>query len=319
MTQLATRCTHCGTSFRVSEEQLSISDGYVRCGRCDAVFNARDALFDLEGGNPSQPMPLAPATAPMPLAAAPEPAPVPVPAPEPQWEPEAAPPDELEPQRAEPRWEPEPLEEQDTVPEAMAAVEPPAPEDPNEQLRGLLGVNEAAPASPPVWSSLAAKPRAPKARGGGWMLAAGGLLAALLALGLPLQWAWIEREAFRARSPQLDQWLRQTLPGLRSDGLRQLDTLSVAASSLLATPQGGAYQLDLTLHNRGSQPLAMPWIDLRLSDSQGQLLLRKSVAPAELGQTSALRAGEQRRVQAVFRLRDGRAAVSGYEVGLFHP
>ena len=45
--RLATRCNACGTSFRVSEEQLAISEGYVRCGRCDAVFNARANLFEI--------------------------------------------------------------------------------------------------------------------------------------------------------------------------------------------------------------------------------------------------------------------------------
>ncbi|MGZ8259476.1 MAG: zinc-ribbon and DUF3426 domain-containing protein [Caldimonas sp.] len=44
---LATRCTSCGTSFRVVQDQLKVSEGWVRCGRCDAVFNALEGLFDL--------------------------------------------------------------------------------------------------------------------------------------------------------------------------------------------------------------------------------------------------------------------------------
>ena len=44
---LATRCTACGTAFRVVQDQLKISEGWVRCGQCDAVFNALEGLFDL--------------------------------------------------------------------------------------------------------------------------------------------------------------------------------------------------------------------------------------------------------------------------------
>ena len=44
---LATRCTSCGTVFRVVQDQLKVSEGWVRCGRCNEVFNALEGLFDL--------------------------------------------------------------------------------------------------------------------------------------------------------------------------------------------------------------------------------------------------------------------------------
>jgi len=44
---LATRCSTCGTSFRIVQDQLKVSEGWVRCGRCNAVFNALEGLFDL--------------------------------------------------------------------------------------------------------------------------------------------------------------------------------------------------------------------------------------------------------------------------------
>lgn len=37
---LQTRCPECGTRFQVSDEQLGIAKGKVRCGKCMAVFNA---------------------------------------------------------------------------------------------------------------------------------------------------------------------------------------------------------------------------------------------------------------------------------------
>ncbi len=49
---LATRCPSCGTVFRVVPDQLRVSSGWVRCGRCSGVFDATDALFDTEHGMP---------------------------------------------------------------------------------------------------------------------------------------------------------------------------------------------------------------------------------------------------------------------------
>ena len=44
---LATRCPACGTTFRVVQDQLKVSDGWVRCGQCQEVFNALETLFEL--------------------------------------------------------------------------------------------------------------------------------------------------------------------------------------------------------------------------------------------------------------------------------
>ena len=49
---LATRCTACGTIFRIVEDQLRVSDGWVRCGRCAEIFDAREMLFDIERDAP---------------------------------------------------------------------------------------------------------------------------------------------------------------------------------------------------------------------------------------------------------------------------
>lgn len=43
---MQTRCPQCETVFRVSEEQLALADGQVRCGECDCIFNARDTLVE---------------------------------------------------------------------------------------------------------------------------------------------------------------------------------------------------------------------------------------------------------------------------------
>ena len=47
---LATRCPSCGTVFRVVQDQLRVSEGWVRCGRCNGVFDATEVLFDIDSG-----------------------------------------------------------------------------------------------------------------------------------------------------------------------------------------------------------------------------------------------------------------------------
>jgi predicted Zn finger-like uncharacterized protein len=53
-TGLATRCTACQTVFRVVPDQLRVSEGWVRCGKCSEVFNALEGLIDLETGSPQR-------------------------------------------------------------------------------------------------------------------------------------------------------------------------------------------------------------------------------------------------------------------------
>jgi len=43
---LVTRCSNCGTSFKVLPGQLSARSGRVRCGKCDAVFDGIAGLVE---------------------------------------------------------------------------------------------------------------------------------------------------------------------------------------------------------------------------------------------------------------------------------
>ena len=65
---LATRCPACSTVFRVVPDQLRVSGGWVRCGRCTEVFDATLSLVDMETGAPRRwademPRPATPAAA----------------------------------------------------------------------------------------------------------------------------------------------------------------------------------------------------------------------------------------------------------------
>ncbi|MEY2875753.1 MAG: hypothetical protein RLZZ373_3124 [Pseudomonadota bacterium] len=54
---LATSCPACGTVFRVVQDQLKVSEGWVRCGHCQEVFNALEGLFDLSRRDTTTPEP----------------------------------------------------------------------------------------------------------------------------------------------------------------------------------------------------------------------------------------------------------------------
>ena len=93
---LATRCPACGTIFRVVQDQLKVSEGWVRCGQCHEVFHGIEALFDLDSDpaiaarraatrSPAAPAPTptrvfadARASAPIPMSTPPAPAPSPI-------------------------------------------------------------------------------------------------------------------------------------------------------------------------------------------------------------------------------------------------
>ena len=56
---LATRCPACGTAFRVVSDQLRVSSGWVRCGRCGSSFDALEHLFrHAPARKPASPAPL---------------------------------------------------------------------------------------------------------------------------------------------------------------------------------------------------------------------------------------------------------------------
>ena len=76
MTQssLQTQCPNCQTRFRVTEEQLGIAKGKVRCGNCMKVFNAIEHQSLPGGGEKPAPpdTPSKPAEAPSPVSSEPD-------------------------------------------------------------------------------------------------------------------------------------------------------------------------------------------------------------------------------------------------------
>jgi predicted Zn finger-like uncharacterized protein len=49
---LATRCPHCGKTFRVASDQLKLRGGIVRCGACHEIFDGNACLVDPDAHKP---------------------------------------------------------------------------------------------------------------------------------------------------------------------------------------------------------------------------------------------------------------------------
>lgn len=67
---LATRCPACGTVFRVVQDQLRVSEGWVRCGRCSEAFNALESMVAWPAAPRTAPVPATDNAVPAPTVAA---------------------------------------------------------------------------------------------------------------------------------------------------------------------------------------------------------------------------------------------------------
>jgi predicted Zn finger-like uncharacterized protein len=352
---LATRCTACGTIFRIVEDQLRVSDGWVRCGRCAEIFDARELLFDIER---EAPPPWPPQYAPA-VVAAPEPEPLPPPPPPPPPppaytpQPDWMPPPEPEPRsealptgwpasdlgrhesRPEPHWteddhvaepvpEPSPMVARETEPEPSMAEMAPITAEPAERP-----VKPAKAAKPPK-PKKAAKPEAAvpefmrqaesSAR---WnrpavkaaLGAASLVLAALLVLQVTLHF----RDAIAALHPPLREPLQSLcgVSGCEVKPWRRIEALSIDSTSL--SPVGSSsYKLSLSLRNKTGVDVAAPWVELSLTDASGAPFSRRVLGPELLSPAlTQVNAESEQSLSLVFGT--GGQKVSGYSVNIFYP
>lgn len=344
---LATRCTACGTIFRIVEDQLRVSDGWVRCGRCAEIFDARELLFDIERDTPP---PWPPQYAP--AAAAPEPEPLPPPppaapvyAPPPDW----MPPPDPEPRgealptgwpseparheaRSEPRWveeDPvaEPLEAPSPLPMVARGAEP-------EPSVAEMAPFTAEPAEWPIKPAKAAKPDAVsdpavpefmrKAESTArWnrpaVRVALGAASVALALLLVLQVTLHFRDAVAALHPPMRAPLTAlcSAAGCEVKPWRRIEALSIDSTSL--NPVGtGSYKLSLSLRNKTGVDVAAPWVELSLTDANGAPFARRVLSPEALNPAlSQVNAESEQALSLVFGT--GGQRVSGYSVNIFYP
>ena len=343
---LATRCSTCGTTFRVVQDQLKVSEGWVRCGRCETVFNAVEGLFDLERDAPELPharmpptpavpapttttvaAPLAPRKTPPASTAVASPGglpvlpPVPPPAePESADDPDSDPPHRLEkpgPKPAVGVGARDRLEFSDARFDSDLFEEDPrlgeeAGESPVTNAGALSLESERAP------EFLRRVDRRP-----GWRPEASrGLLTGALALaafGLALQVAVHHRDAIASAWP----WTHGPLDaacavaGCTVEAPRRIDALSVESTALARAVGQDGFLLTVALRNRSAATLVTPSVDLTLTDGGGRLVARRALAPVQLRAAPTIGAGADVQLQAAVDVRGVR--VAGYTVEIFYP
>jgi predicted Zn finger-like uncharacterized protein len=319
---LATRCPACSTVFRVVPDQLRVSEGWVRCGRCTEVFKATESLVDLETGarrdwadvlarsptpglpNAGQPPADAPAEEGAPAADA-RTADVDLSTIGAGSAPPAAPEQAPQLQPASP-----PLLPQDDAEaglQADAAAEPQA------------GTPDA-PADRPSFvrrAERAERWRQPRVRAA---LAAAALLGVL---GIAAQIVYEYRDLAAARFPQLRPALEQAcaLLGCRVEAARAIDALAVESSGLVRVEKSSLYKLSVALRNRAGIDVALPALELAGTDTGGRLIARKVLLATDLGASQpALGAGRELVLQATLQAAlPDTEPVAGYTIELFYP
>ena len=304
---LATRCPACSTVFRVVPDQLRVSEGWVRCGRCSEVFDASRSLTDIDTGEPRQAALAAP-----PVAA-------PAPAEDDAWIGRIA-----EPSRA-----PEPARDSQPVDSDFTADDRATRPDGSAATAGLTATDpRAEPGDRPsfvVRAERAERWRRPPVR------AALAVVIVAGTLGLAAQAAVEYRDLAAARFPATQPLLVQACAalGCTVDAARVIDALAVESSGLVRVEKSNIYRLSVVLRNRAGIDVALPALDVTLTDSQGRLIARKVVRVADLGAAQAtIGAGREIALQATLQAAAAASApapalapetIAGYTIELFYP
>ena len=328
---LATRCNSCNTVFKVVQDQLKVSKGWVRCGRCDTVFNSLEELFELNGdtiiGGIRQPSQRSPEAQPEGAATSAD---------------EFADGGFLSGSSD---------EREDGFSRSLfstllsGTTKTPAafvkPEDRNEfadakfdsDLLGDddgpgLGVPPPAPQKqyvPPQPSEnvptfvrhadAQARWKTPRAR----LLLS--MVSVLLSVTLALQVAHQFRDRLAAESPSARSFLTQWCGwvGCQLSAYRSIKDFTVENSALTRVPGGGdVFRLSVTLRNRSSLTLALPSIELSVTDTAGQLIARRSLTVADFQplQDTVKPSSE---VPLQLLLKSLNPNVNGYTVEVFYP
>jgi hypothetical protein len=105
--------------------------------------------------------------------------------------------------------------------------------------------------------------------------------------------------------------------------LHEISHLSIDASDLEADPaHKGLLVLTATIRNRAAYALAYPYLELTLTDTQDQAVVRRALAPKEYaGGTADLEGGIGPNTELTIKLFIDASATTqaGYRVYLFYP
>ena len=164
--------------------------------------------------------------------------------------------------------------------------------------------------SPSIWAN-------PTLR---WLL---GFCAMLLLLGLFLQVAVFERDRIAATLPEARPWLQNLCQSMACavEPLKDIDAITVDSSAFNRI-RGDVYRLQVTLKNTARTELALPSVELTLTDTRDSAVLRRILLPADF-QTSARSIAASAEwsgsVTVSVAGATGPSRVAGYRVLAFYP
>ena len=319
---LITRCPTCGTMFKLVADQLKISEGWVRCGHCAEIF---DATADLRDESEID----LPAVARTDERASPT-----APASQPESEPESvssgypsvqsqvddsaidAAPDANEIEEQVQKLREDPLDRPWEIHRADADIESagpygfsrPVPLQAEPELHDLSFVRQARRRE--YWR----KPG---------MRAVLVLFAFVLSALLAAQAAYQDRDRLAAAYPQLRPLFDKVCDTMRCriGPPHSIDSVAIETSSFNKL-RGDTYRLSVTLRNQGITPVAMPALELTLTDTQDQAVVRRVLQAPEIApNTPAIAAASDWSTSIVIALNPTAAGgrVSGYRVLAFYP
>lgn len=293
--QKYTRCPSCRTVFRVTDSQLALRDGMVRCGHCQAIFDGRAEEISLApraiaDDEPIDESLLGPPTVTLRSARALEPSP-PLDRPS-----QAGHPSQIEPHL---HHEPGPAT---TTPTSADTDADPDEVDFEHRF---------------AWD----KPRRKSTRH--TLIYA--LAIPMLLLLLVAQLVYHFRDAIGAHWPATQPTLTAMCAtlGCAVRPLRDVGALSIDASDLQADPaHKGLLILTATVRNRAAYALAYPYLELTLTDASDQVVVRRAFAPGEyLSGTVDVAAGLPGNGETALKLFIDASATTqaGYRLYLFYP
>ncbi len=149
-----------------------------------------------------------------------------------------------------------------------------------------------------------------------------GLLALLLGALLAVQWALQDRHRLVVAHPDLRPWFEQAcgLIGCDLAPLRRIDAVEIESAELVRR-LGNFYSFDFVLRNRAGLDVALPALELTLTNSSEEVIARRVFLPQEWpGAPASLAANG--RVQVSLRLSltlSDDVPTAGYRALVFYP
>jgi predicted Zn finger-like uncharacterized protein len=273
---LITRCPACGTMFNVVADQLKVSQGWVRCGQCSDVFDATLHLQNqgitpqpqvsklVETESPPSFLPLDNSDIDERLPSYAEEVTAALKAPDEKAAPGFI--DSLSPLNIQ--------SASATNSQHFDQLDDISSEVPSDVSSDVSFVRDARRQA--FW-------RKPVVR---LVL---GSASVLLTVLLILQVAVMQRDSLAVLEPRLKSVLQILCERLscRVGPLRQIEAIVIDSSSFNKVNEAGVYRLNFALKNTGAAAVAMPSLEVTLTDSQDQPMLRSVLAPGQFGAGSA--------------------------------